>query len=184
MKKLITEKLTEEQIDFLKNLKESLLEIDSSTNACWGTSDPYWTIASNKRIYHTDDNSDGYEIYDGLEVSFEDIEEFKEYIIDNEELTDEEKMEIRSCTDFFDFINTEVAEEKLSKWQLIGYKVEEIYHEYFLTPEAAQNYLKINGHNLEGYDHHPYAKSNFRNYQMLELKEIIKNLEFEEERKD
>lgn len=74
-------KITQEELKFLKELQEELNTQDTVCQA----NPRFWVIKGTERIYHIEDDSDGFEFYDedGCSVVAYSLEEFVIYLKEN-----------------------------------------------------------------------------------------------------
>lgn len=180
--------LSQEQIDFLKDLQKEINEQDTLATA----NPRIWVIIDYKRMPTSDDYASGYEIFEsnfGETLTEEDVDEMiKEHIEENGENSIHEKilrnnslgigMAIPSNVKQWPIeIKMELLNEQGNDLILIPYSDIRFISEKsgsFLTNKAAKEHLASNKHHYTK-KAHTYCLSGWRNPQMRQLVEILES---------
>lgn len=159
-------KLSQEQIDFIKNLSN---EIKAQDNR--GTSSPYsYRVQQSVRVY---DTCAGHYRNTGISIcgeAFDDIEDAIEY------MDDEGEFELRGLDDLIEYLDREGIEYYTYSWQMedrLCYGFQGGANT-FLTKKACIQYIESNKHNLS--NPQSYVVGEYRNPEMEKLYEIIHNM--------
>lgn len=163
--------MKKEDIEFLMELQHKL-----NTQGSDGNADPlFWGVMERKKVPAPSDSYDGIELFDG-EDSYDEnqLNELKEWMRDSLEFSEPALEDIEDLY---------AAQELLDR---AGYSAEIVYYRYedslstdtgaFLTKEACQNHIKINGHNL--CNPYTYAMTAYRNFEYGQLLQILKTANF------
>lgn len=177
----ITEILTIDEIKFLKDLahKRKTQERD-------GCADPiFWMIQDQKDIMTEDGEylkffGYGEEIYNTYNGTKEQLEELKEYIIDNTDITTDEIEEVKEIHDNSSLLN-------FLEWHDLDINYRRFTREYFittmtgafLTKEAAKEHLKENYYHYSK-EARTYGMVGWRNNEFEKLMSIIEKFDIEE----
>ena len=165
--------MNKEDLDFLLNLQYKLNTQDNDGNA-----DPlFWGVMEEKKVPAYPGCGNGTELVIDSEMCFTDdeLDELKEWMCATEDFED---WEIEGVDTLFDA--KEALDFKAISCELYSYEIKDVLSTEtgaFLTKEACQHHIKINGHNL--CKPHTYAMTAFRNYEYEQLLEILKTANFE-----
>jgi len=170
--------MNKQDIEFLIELQHKLNTQENDGNA-----DPlFWGVMEEKKVPAYPDCGNGYELVIDSEASYQDdeLDELKEWMDDTGNFSDCE----------IDCIQTlyEAYEELIAKGincEIYSYETKDVLSTNtgaFLTKEACQHHIKINGHNLA--KPHTYAMTAFRNPEYEQLIKILKTADFESLLKD
>jgi hypothetical protein len=164
--------ITKEDIEFLKALQNEMLTQDNV-----GQADPrFWVIKQTERVYRVEEG-DGvvYVIDSDYENEFEELDDVKKYLIENELCTAEE------LDDVVDDNDLEVLfDEKGIEFERIAYRDEQVIKEdtFFLTLREAQEHIERNYYHYNK-SAHPYAMTAWRSPQVEKLYEILQKVDFD-----
>lgn len=177
----MSKNLTEEEIDFIKNLSK---EITTQDTRC--TAKPYGLIIGEKKRVVTDyDNCQEKAIYwnecdyDTFEDWFEAI---KDYYLEGNRTNIIVDYIQKHCSDIDDVRNYESELYRLMDEcpRAYGYNIEEVFNpdghgvNFFLTDKSAKEFLERNRHNLT--NPFTYGIHLYRNQEMKQLIDIIVKL--------
>lgn len=192
-------KITQEELKFLKELQEELNTQDTVCQA----NPRFWVIKGTEKIYHIEDDSDGFEFYDedGCSVVADSLEEFVEYLKENDDSMNYSynksrcsgEQIIAEWVDEYGDENCIVAESKYEIENLIDMagvgdirvvsyvNKSKIYQDtMFLTQKDAEDHLKANYYHYSD-DAHTYAMTAWRSNRVEKLINILQSVDFGKE---
>ena len=192
-------KITDEELGFLKELQKELNTQDMICQA----NPRFWVIKGTEKIYHVEDDIDGYEFYDedGCGVVAYNLEEMVEYLKENDDSItyDYNKSSYTGEQIIAEWIDEDgdenciIAESKCEIQELIDLagvgeiKVvsyvnkSKIYEDtMFLTQKDAEDHLKANYYHYSE-DAHTYAMTAWRSNRVEKLINILQSIDFGEE---
>ena len=173
----MTRNITNEDIEFLKDLQQKMLTQDHDCQA----SPRFWTVAQTEREGGIASGyADGSVIYDShcCEDIGSTVEEVKGYLKDNDEYN-EGMDEIDELDGIVDFLN-EHDPDNGRRYELCNFKlIENVVkpNTFFLTKEACKQHIQANKHHYNG-TVHSYAMTAWRSAQVEKLYEILENVDF------
>lgn len=175
-------KITEEEIEFLKQLQK---EMNTQDNV--GQADPrYWVIRDWERIYGEElNNPDGCEILlDGEEIIHANygvfgvddliIQKAKEYFVNESDQFEEEDFELFGTDEL-----KEMLEEHGYYISIIEYELIPQYSGFFLTQKAAEEHLRANYYHYDD-NATTYAMTAWRSKEADMLYKILREVDFGE----
>ena len=168
----MTRNITNEDIEFLKDLQQKMLTQDHDCQA----SPRFWTVAQTEREGGIASGyADGSVIYDShcCEDIGSTVEEVKGYLKDNDEYN-EGMDEIDELDGIVDFLN-EHDPDNGRRYELCNFKlIENVVkpNTFFLTKEACKQHIQANKHHYNG-TVHSYAMTAWRSAQVEKLYEIL-----------
>jgi len=156
--------LTEKDKAVIKQLNLSFANDDNCH-----TANPIYEVRSKIKVYGYDEDyaSDFVWVNEDGDI-FYGYEDIKEYFEDNDFLYD-----IKIFDNYLEL------EDKLEHLEIrkVFYKEIETTHQSFFTRSGAEDYIKINGHNIQGKPY-IYVESLYRNHEMQAIKEILKKMNY------
>ena len=192
-------KITNQELEFLKELQAELNTQDTICQA----NPRFWVIKGTERIYHVEDEYDGFEFYDEDECSVvaDGLEEMVQYLKENDDSMTYSYNKSRysgeqivaEWIDEDSDDNCIIAESKYEIQELIdlagvgGIKVIsyvnklKIYENtMFLTQKDAEDHLKANHYHYSD-DAHTYAMTAWRSNRVEKLIDILQSVDFGKE---
>lgn len=169
--------MNKQDLEFLIELQHKLNTQENDGNA-----DPlFWGVMEEKKVPAYPGCGNGSELVIESEGNYQDDElgELKEWMDDTGYFND---CELESIYDLNDA--EEALVEKGIDCEIYSYSLEDVLSKNtgaFLTKEACQHHIKINGHNLS--KPRTYAMTAFRNFEYEQLLKILKTADFESELK-
>lgn len=161
-----------EAIEFLQSLKIEMLTQDNDCQA-----DPrFWVVAQNKKEYGVDSGySDGEVVCSDDGAEWEDTQEFIEYLLENEYLTE------KDINPDYNYDLQEVLDILGNNdFSLIGYRnnFDSICENtMFLTKSDCKKHIELNHYHYK--NPHTYAMTAWRSPQVEKLYDVIKNTDWE-----
>lgn len=168
--------LSNEDIEFLKNLQHELLTQENDCQA-----DPrFWVVAENKREYGYEQGyEDGEIICDSDGDTWDSIDDLIGYLIESNYI--QEKDIDKEHVYCFDEIIELLPEEMQSNYYTCGYKDIDVIapDTLFITKSTCQNHIVNNKYNYN--NPHTYAMTAWRNPEIERLYKILKETNWDNE---
>lgn len=163
--------LNKEDLEFLKNLQNELNTQEKDFHA----SPRFWVVAEHKKEFGIDSEySDGQAIVDSDGNEWDDIDDFKDYLIDNYYFSLSEIEDIKS----FDEILSLIENDEFTLEYYRENKNAIVPSTMFLTKKSCQKHIELNHYHYT--QPHTYAMTAWRSPEVKRLLKVLREIDFEE----